>query len=296
MIGIYRFVNKNNNKSYIGQSINIEERRKKHIAASYYPPSNTYNTVFHKAIRKYGVDSFEFEILTLCKIEELDSLEKYYISKYNSMVPNGYNMTAGGENARSINCKFSQEDIKNIITDLRTTYDTSEEIGKKWGCSASLIKKISSGEEYYIDGETYPIRTKEHILEVQKRKNCFCLGINPAAKLNVDIVQDIVYDLLNTDIKIKDLALKYNISSDQISRINNGKIWLQVERPIPCRDIKKENERKALLVADLLLKTNLTQKEILKETGYKDRHTISRINKHEIYQDLLSEYPIPIRK
>ena len=131
MIGIYKFTNKINNKSYIGQSINIEERRKKHIASSYYPPSNTYNTVFHQAIRKYGVDNFEFEILTLCKIEELDSLEKYYISKYNSMVPNGYNMTSGGENARSINCKFSQEDIKNIIMELRTTYNTAEEIGNK---------------------------------------------------------------------------------------------------------------------------------------------------------------------
>lgn len=131
MIGIYRFINKNNNKSYIGQSINIDERRKKHIASSYYPQSNTYNTAFHKAIRKYGVDSFDFEILTVCKAEELDSLEKYYISKYNSIVPNGYNMTPGGENARSVNCKFSQEDIKNIILDLRITYYTSEEIGSK---------------------------------------------------------------------------------------------------------------------------------------------------------------------
>ena len=205
-------------------------------------------------------------------------------------------MTPGGENARSINCKFSQEDIKNIIMELRTTYNTAEEIGNKWGCSASLIKKISHGEEYHIDGESYPIRNKEHILEVQKRKNYLCLGINPAAKLNIDIVQDIIYDLLNTDITIKDLALKYDISADQIYRINNGKIWLQVERPIPCRDTQRENKRKALLVADLLLKTNLTQKEILKETGYKDRHTVSRINKHEIYQDLLSKYPIPIRK
>ena len=51
-----------------------------------------------------------------------------------------------------------------------------------------------------------------------------------------------------------------------------------------------------LAVADLLLNTKLTQKEILKETGYKDRHTISRINNHEIYQELLSKYPTPIRK
>ena len=296
MIGIYKFTNKINNKSYIGQSINIDARRKQHIASSYYPLSNTYNTAFHQAIRKYGVDNFNFEVLTICTVEELDTLEKYYISKYNSIVPNGYNMTPGGENARSINCFFSIEDIKNIINDLRTTYDTAEEIGNKWNCSASLIKKIASGDEYYIDGETYPIRSKEHILEVHKRKNPMCHGINPSAILNVDIVQDIIYDLLNTDIAIKDLALKYNISKDQISRINNGKIWLQVERPIPCRNTKKQNEEKALLVADLLLNTKLTQKEILKEVGYKDRHTVSRINNHEIYKELLSNYPIPIRK
>ena len=123
-----------------------------------------------------------------------------------------------------------------------------------------------------------------------------CNGINPAARLNVNIVQDIIYDLLNTDIAIKDLALKYDISKDQISRINNGKIWLQVERPIPCRNTKKQNEEKALLVADLLLNTTLTQKEILEEVGYKDRHTVSRINNHEIYKELLSNYPTPIRK
>lgn len=47
------------------------------------------------------------------------------------MVPNGYNMTPGGENARSINCLFSVNDIQNIITELKTTYDTAEEIGNR---------------------------------------------------------------------------------------------------------------------------------------------------------------------
>ena len=31
--GIYKFTNKNNNKSYIGQSINIEKRFKEHLKA-----------------------------------------------------------------------------------------------------------------------------------------------------------------------------------------------------------------------------------------------------------------------
>ena len=121
-------------------------------------------------------------------------------------------------------------------------------------------------------------------------------GDNPNAKLSIPIVENIIYDLLNTDVTINQLSVKYNISKDQISRINNGKIWLQVERPIPCRNVKKINEQRALMVADLLKNTNLNQQEILKETGYKDRHTVARINNHQIYQELLKDYPNPIRK
>lgn len=296
MIGIYKFTNKINNKAYIGQSVNIEHRRQQHISSAYYSKSNTYNTVFHQAIRKYGSENFNFEILTICKIEELDILEKYYIQRENSMVPNGYNMTSGGENARSYNSLFTEDDIHNIILELRTTDDRAEDIASRWNCSGSLIKKICSGDEYHIDNECYPIRDKEHIKRIRNKYNLLVQGVNPSAKLNCSIAEDIIYDLLNTNASIKDLSIKYDISTDQISRINNGKIWKQIERPIPCRDVKKINENKALLVADLLLNTNLTQSEILKETGYKDRHTISRINNHEIYTDLLKNYPNPIRK
>lgn len=50
------------------------------------------------------------------------------------------------------------------------------------------------------------------------------------------------------------------------------------------------------MVAELLLNTSLNQREIMQEVGYKDRHTIARINNHQIYQDLLKNYPNPIRK
>lgn len=296
MIGIYKWTNLINGKIYIGQSKDIETRYKKHIAASFYTKSNTYNTAFHRAIRKYGVDNFLFEVVCICNIEELDVLEKFYIKKYNSLVPNGYNMTTGGENPRSCHNRYSEDDIRNIIKELRETDDKAEEIAKRWGCSASLIKKIHLGDEYRLDNETYPIRTKEQIKRICRKYNPICQGNNPAAKLDISTVELIVYDLLSTDVPIKELAIKYNISVDQISRINNGKIWLQVERPIPCRDIKKENERRALMVADLLLNTKMSQSEILKATGYKDRHTVQRINLHQIYKELLKDYPIPIRR
>lgn len=296
MIGIYKYTNKINNKSYIGQSVNIERRKKQHISSSYYTKSNTYNTVFHSAIRKYGPENFNFEILVICSVDELDKLEKFYIKEYNTMVPNGYNMTPGGENARSQNCMFSIEDIENIIFELETTYDKAEDIANRWGCSASLIKKISYGEEYRLENKEYPIRSKEKNAEIVKRHNNMFLGKNPSAKLDIPTVEKIIYDLINTDTPIVKLSEKYQISTDQISRINNGKIWLQVERPVPCRNVKKNNEERALMVADLLKNTKLSQSEILKETGYKDRHTVSRINNHQIYQELLKDYPNPIRK
>ena len=116
---------------YIGQSKDIETRNKKHIKDAYYEKSGTYDTVFHKAIRKYGKESFDIEILCTCRIEDLNKLETYYIQKYNTITPNGYNMTGGGENSRSCKCKFSEKDIKNIIRELKETDDKTEDIAMR---------------------------------------------------------------------------------------------------------------------------------------------------------------------
>ena len=63
MIGIYKITNKLNNKSYIGQTIDIERRWRSHKTEPFNPNSDAYNTLFYRAIRKYGIDSFIFEII-----------------------------------------------------------------------------------------------------------------------------------------------------------------------------------------------------------------------------------------
>lgn len=89
MIGIYCFTNKINNKKYIGQSINIEERYKAH---KYNYSKN--NTCFYKAINEYGWDNFSFKVLEQCLIKELNDKEKYWIQYFDSF-NNGYNSTSG---------------------------------------------------------------------------------------------------------------------------------------------------------------------------------------------------------
>ena len=51
----------------------------------------------HSAMRKYGHESFELTILATAQtLEELNYLEVEYIKKYNTLVPEGYNLASGG--------------------------------------------------------------------------------------------------------------------------------------------------------------------------------------------------------
>lgn len=102
MIGIYKFTNKINGKHYIGQSINLEMRKYAHKSSAYNEKTKDYNSQFHQAIRKYGLENFDYEIIAILTPEEysktaLNTLEKYFIKYYNSY-KNGYNATEGGDN------------------------------------------------------------------------------------------------------------------------------------------------------------------------------------------------------
>lgn len=102
MNGIYKFENLINNKCYIGQSSNLEDRYKKHM---YNINDLSHQEVLYKAFRKYGVENFSYEILEkfeIYSLEKLNKLEQEYIKKYNTLIPNGYNMIPGGNNGAGL--------------------------------------------------------------------------------------------------------------------------------------------------------------------------------------------------
>jgi hypothetical protein len=58
------------------------------------------------AINKYGKDYFYMETLwesDVCSPDELNSKEIEFIKKYNTLSPNGYNLTEGGSGGRHSN-------------------------------------------------------------------------------------------------------------------------------------------------------------------------------------------------
>ena len=86
---IYIIKNKVNNKVYVGQSLNAEQRFKSRCKGDYD------NSLVDKAIQKYGKDNFWFEILE-SQVENYNDREKYWIRRLKSLSPNGYNLQAGG--------------------------------------------------------------------------------------------------------------------------------------------------------------------------------------------------------
>ena len=98
MVGfIYKYENKINHKVYIGQTTDLVNRKSSHRYKSTFVKSKFYN-----AVRKYGWDNFDFDIIAqveeesldkLCEV--LDSLEIKFITEYNSFYE-GYNSTTGG--------------------------------------------------------------------------------------------------------------------------------------------------------------------------------------------------------
>ncbi len=90
---IYKITNLVNSKCYIGQTIQkLEYRWAKHGDVS------SHCFALNNAIKKYGKDSFKIEKLANCNSkEELNTLEAFYIKNHNSLFPNGYNLTGGGD-------------------------------------------------------------------------------------------------------------------------------------------------------------------------------------------------------
>lgn len=156
--GIYKITNKLNDKSYIGQSIHIATRWNEHISASFNKNSIDYNFPIHKAIRKYGLDNFLFEILETCQRSQLNDKEIYWISYYNT-TKTGYNISKGGQD-RSYNGRaVSLYDLQgNYIKTYKSIKECAEQLGVFYGTVYQVIrgqrKSCKNYQIRYADNKT----------------------------------------------------------------------------------------------------------------------------------------------
>ncbi len=109
---IYKIVNIENNKIYIGKTkkyykdlkFGFENRFKNHIASAFSKSKRNDCPKLYNAIRKYGKDKFKVELLCECSMDEIDNKEIKYISEYDSINDEkGYNISLGGGGRSVVN-------------------------------------------------------------------------------------------------------------------------------------------------------------------------------------------------
>ena len=94
-------------------------------------------------MKEYGIENFDFEIICECAEEELNSLEEYYIKKYNSSLlfnsSKGYNVETncsqvGGRIARKVKC-----------LDTGEIFNSSKDASIKYNGDSSTIRRCCNG-------------------------------------------------------------------------------------------------------------------------------------------------------
>ena len=166
---IYKWTHIESGRCYIGQSIrNPNQRRLEHISNSRYS-KRTYH--FHNALKKYGLESFSWEVLEYANnIEELNLLEEKYIQNFDS-IDNGFNIRKGGGNRlHSLKSKLRMSEAQKSAHARRraegkdTFIKTRRTSGWKW--TEEQKEKLQSRSSY-ARGMTWKIiNGKRNWLEV----------------------------------------------------------------------------------------------------------------------------------
>jgi group I intron endonuclease len=141
---IYIITNQINRKQYIGQTTqNLSERWSQHKC-----DSKRRNTAIALAINKYSSENFIIEILEdNIDYIDLDNKEIEYIKIYNTITPNGYNISDGGQ-------AFRTDDFRKEMSEKMT------------GENNPMYGKFKELNPFY--GKTHTIENRKIIAEKSK--------------------------------------------------------------------------------------------------------------------------------
>lgn len=221
---IYKIENKKDGKVYVGQTNRwLEERVKVHKSRL---KNNVHeNRYLQSAWNKYGEDSLIFDILQECDSSELDELEVFWISFFNSTErTNGYNFETGGSTSKELALETRRlKGRRVILTNTMECFYSASEAARKYGLSQGSITKCCRGKtksagrlpngEYsvWVYAEDFDIK-KDYRFERHVGKH------NPRAKKVICLTTNKTFDTM------KEAGLYYDIKSYlKISEVCRGK-------------------------------------------------------------------------
>jgi len=166
---IYKIRNIITNKCYIGETkkSNPLLRWNEHKSKI---QKNIDCPALQDAVKKYGIENFTFTVLIICFDEDRYKYEMEYIKKYNTMVPNGYNLTPGGEGGGFYGKKHSQETINKISQLMKNRYSENPDLKNEVSIRNKIIMNNKSVKEKIKNGMKNSEKWKNAV-KGNKRKN-----------------------------------------------------------------------------------------------------------------------------
>jgi len=202
--GIYKILNKENNKVYIGSAVDIKKRWRDHKWHLIH--NKHHNSHLQSSWNNYGINSFEFSIIFECSITELLVNELKFITLYNSSNSNfGYNVN---DPEHSFLNKSHTKKTKQIL---------------------SFQKKGNKNPMYGKCGDKHPNYMKKTPIEIRNKISLAKKGIATHRQTNVKLS---ILDVTNIKklyyiqkISQPKIARQFNVSYATINNIITKKTW-----------------------------------------------------------------------
>lgn len=181
---VYLATNKINGKQYVGQTTKtVAVRWSQHLSSA---KAHLDECLFHKAIRKYGEDSFEIETIHKSEcLEDLNLKEIEWINKLNThyLTGIGYNMSSGGKSRSGwkeerSKTKIRINKIKKPVVCVETgqIFDSIKEAASFFNVTSGYMKNVTSGlknacKSLHFDYLNPSLKTKAEQKRLKKLKN-----------------------------------------------------------------------------------------------------------------------------
>ena len=211
--GIYCIENLENGKKYIGQTVNLERRERKHFSSlkgNYHP-----NIHLQCAYNKYGEENFKFKILLCCKPSELTKYEQIFVDYYTSETLYNICTECVDSSLGTIHSKETKEKLSKA-----NSGENNPNYGKHR--SKETKRKMSEAKR----GENNPNYGKHRSKETKRKLSMAQSGENNSnSKLTKNQVFEILDLYYNKNKKQTDIVKIFPVTSMAIFHIIKGKHW-----------------------------------------------------------------------
>ena len=155
MYSVYCVTNKITNKKYIG--ITSRDPFIRFNEHCYQSKSRPNISLLSSDMKIYDIKNFDLEILeSNIKEDLIDEKERYYIKRYNTLFPNGYNKSTGGIKGHDLNeisrkilsekgSGINNSRCKNMILQ----YDLNRNLISKYGSAREAGRALGHESKYH---------------------------------------------------------------------------------------------------------------------------------------------------